>query len=134
MRLLEEVDKYITDRDLHTVDLNHTVKQAREIMDKEETDSLIVLKNGNPKYVLKKIYIIGKDPSKKLESLLDEGLLRDIVVTERGSSYTSAMDEMAKRKASEIVVVESLRDNPQRIYGKISPQRQDFRQYASFSK
>jgi CBS domain-containing protein len=127
------VNDMITNKKIYSIEINKTIQHAENLMNEYNTSFLIVTREHNPKYVLKKAKLWIFDPNDKIEKIANEEKIDKIVTVNNGSSWKSAIPKLAK---SSLLVVVDTKISPPQLIGVIdvgdddfTSKAQPFRQY-----
>lgn len=115
-RPTEYVDEYISGS-AHTINVNDTIQQAREIMNTKNTDFLVVTEDNMPVYILKRYQTLGVKPNTQIGSLAHTGKLKPAEVVESGTPWSNVAPRLGH--STVLVVTDTTTKVPQ-ICGTIS--------------
>ena len=115
-RPVEYVDDYISGSAI-TIDINGTIKEALNLMEKNHTDFLVVTKQDVPVFILKAYQAMLKNPEDNIQSLVDEGKLEAATIVESGSLWSNNVQKL--KDTTVLIVADTTHPNPQ-LRGTIS--------------
>ena len=110
------VDDFITSP-AYSIDENATIRESNSKMKKLNTDFLVVTRNDEPVYVLRKVETVFLNPSDTIVRIARQGKLDPAIIVESGASWASTIPRL---RENTLLIVVDKRTRPPQIRGALS--------------
>lgn len=112
----QTVDDFITSQ-AYSIDENAKIQESRSKMKELNTDFLVVTRNNEPVYVLRKVETAFLNPSDTIVKIVRQGKLDPAIIVESGTSWSSTIHRL---RENTLLIVVDTKTSPPQIRGAIS--------------